>query len=170
MIYIKKVDLYRKSQSNSIYLDLFIVQIRIKSSRRVNRTAEIRLKKFIKRWFESDLKWNLAGGWLDRISLIFSGKPLVDVAPLLKPSQETCMSSTRLRLVYVGAIEVVSFYLSFFLSVCRSVFFLSSNTCLSLSCTSINQSIHTRLPDQTKVTGKTFGLNYIFPYWVFVMP
>ena len=46
-----------------------MVQIQIKSSRRLDRTAEIESKKSIKRRFQSDLKQNLAGGRLDHISL-----------------------------------------------------------------------------------------------------
>ena len=53
-----------------------MVRIRIKSSQRVNRTAEIGSKKSIKRQFESDLKRNLAGGRLDRISLVDIEKEL----------------------------------------------------------------------------------------------
>ena len=72
-IFIEKVDLYQKSWLKSIYFKFFntiIVQIRIESIRRVNRTAGMGWKKSIKSRFEYDLKRNLAQGQSNRISLV----------------------------------------------------------------------------------------------------
>ena len=54
---------------------ILMVRIWIELLRQVDRTDGIRSKKSIKRWFESDLKQNLAWGRLDRITLK-SGKSL----------------------------------------------------------------------------------------------
>ena len=72
-IYIEKVDLYQKSQLileiNQLF-DHILVWIRIVATISIDSGDNFGSKKSIKRRFESDLKWNLAWGRLNHISLL----------------------------------------------------------------------------------------------------
>ena len=100
----QKVNLFGKSQSNSIYFDSFCIYIkffdlilvwfRIESSRRVNRTAQIGSEKSIIIRFKFDFKQNLAQGRSNRISLDHT-QPSLRNSSIYYDSQMNCFKRVQ---------------------------------------------------------------------------